>query len=72
MTPLWSIRLLFLTLCILGGYAVSQVRPEYVGQQHGEVIGGLVIVHDASYIRRVFIFGARRSCEPWHMCFSSC
>ena len=42
MTPLWSIRLLFLGLCIAGGYAISQVRPEYVGQQHGEVIGMMI------------------------------
>jgi len=39
MTPLWAIRLLFLSLCTLGGYAVSQVRPEYVGQSHGDIIG---------------------------------
>ena len=42
MTPLWSIRLLFLGLCILGGYAVSQVRPEYVGRDHGELIGMMI------------------------------
>ena len=42
MTPLWSIRLLFLGLCILGGYAVSQVRPEYVGSDHGEIIGIMI------------------------------
>ena len=42
MTPLWSIRLLFLSLCILGGYAVSQVRPEYVSHQHGELIGIMI------------------------------
>jgi len=39
MTPLWAIRLFFLSLCIAGGYAISQVRPEYVGQEHGAVIG---------------------------------
>ena len=39
MKSLWAIRLLFLSLCILGGYALSQVRPEYVGQQHGAGIG---------------------------------
>jgi uncharacterized protein YacL len=39
MTPLWTIRLLFLGLCIAGGYAVSQVRPEYVGREHGDVFG---------------------------------
>ncbi|MBW8865046.1 MAG: TRAM domain-containing protein [Verrucomicrobia bacterium] len=39
MTPLWAIRCLFLGLCTLGGYAISQVRPEYVGQSHGDVVG---------------------------------
>ena len=42
MTPLWSIRLLFLGLCIAGGYAVSQVRPEYVGHDHGELLGIMI------------------------------
>jgi uncharacterized protein YacL len=28
---IWAIRILFLTLCTLAGYAVSQVRPELVG-----------------------------------------
>src|ERR1700716_3902244 len=28
---LWVIRILFLSLCTVGGYAVSQVRPEFVG-----------------------------------------
>jgi len=42
MTPLWTIRLLFLILCIVGGYAVSQVRPEYVGHEHGELIGMII------------------------------
>ena len=27
---LWIIRILFLAICTVGGYAVSQVRPEYV------------------------------------------
>ena len=27
---LWVIRILFLSLCTIGGYAVSQVRPEFV------------------------------------------
>ena len=39
MKPLWVIRILFLSLCTLAGYAVSQVRPEYVGQYHGAVAG---------------------------------
>lgn len=28
---LWVIRILFLCLCTIGGYAVSQVRPEWLG-----------------------------------------
>ena len=39
MTPLWAIRLLFLSLCILGGYAVSQVRPEFISEKYGGLIG---------------------------------
>jgi len=39
MTPLWAIRLFFLALCTTGGYAISQVRPEYVGQEHGALVG---------------------------------
>jgi len=39
MTPLWSIRLLFLSLCTVGGYAVSQVRPEFVSHTHGDIAG---------------------------------
>ena len=42
MTPLWSIRLLFLGLCIAGGYAVSQVRPEYVSATHGGFLGMVI------------------------------
>src|SRR5476649_553697 len=42
MTPLWSIRLLFLGLCTVGGYAVSQVRPEYVSATHGGIIGMVI------------------------------
>ena len=42
MTPLWTIRLLFLGLCILGGYAISQVRPEYVSHEHGQLIGMMI------------------------------
>ena len=42
MTPLWSIRLLFLGLCTLGGYAVSQVRPEYVNETHGQIFGMII------------------------------
>jgi uncharacterized protein YacL len=39
MKQLWPIRILFLLLCVVAGYAISQVREEYVGQQHGELIG---------------------------------
>ena len=54
MTQLWAIRILFLSLCSVAGYAVSQVRPEFVGMSHsglrGTVIGfgfgGLLIAVD--------------------------
>jgi uncharacterized protein YacL len=39
MTSLWAIRILFLSLCSLGGYAVSQVRPELTGLAHSGLIG---------------------------------
>jgi uncharacterized protein YacL len=39
MTPLWAIRILFLGLCSMAGYAVSQVRPEYVSVNHSGVYG---------------------------------
>jgi len=39
MTPLWAIRILFLGLCTTGGFAVSQVRPEFMGQEHASLIG---------------------------------
>ena len=42
MKSLWAIRLLFLSLCIVAGYAVSQVRPEYVGHEHGAVLGMMI------------------------------
>ena len=42
MTPLWAIRLFFLALCTLGGYALSQVRPEYVSAQHGALFGMMI------------------------------
>src|SRR5476651_403401 len=54
MTPLWAIRILFLGLCIIAGYAISQVRPEFVGVNHsgsfgavmGFGFGGLLIAVD--------------------------
>jgi uncharacterized protein YacL len=39
MTSLWAIRLLFLSLCTMAGYAVSQVRPELTGLPHSGLIG---------------------------------
>src|SRR5215469_10319520 len=40
MSSLWAIRILFLGLCTAGGYAVSQVRPEWVSSGVlGAVIG---------------------------------
>jgi uncharacterized protein YacL len=42
MKPLWAIRILFLSLCILAGYAISQVRPEFVGVEHSGAFGMLM------------------------------
>jgi uncharacterized protein YacL len=39
MKPLWAIRILFLGLCIAGGFAVSQVRPEFTGEKYSAWIG---------------------------------
>ena len=39
---LWVIRVLFLSLCTIGGYAVSQVRPEFVGSSHSGQIGMVI------------------------------
>jgi uncharacterized protein YacL len=39
MTQLWAIRILFLGLCSVAGYAISQVRPEYVAVGHAGVYG---------------------------------
>ncbi len=48
---LWALRIFFLSLCTLGGFAVSQVRPELI--QHGGYgvaigfgLGGLLIAID--------------------------
>jgi uncharacterized protein YacL len=48
---LWYIRTLFLALCIMGGYAISQVRPEFIGggawgMLAGFGFGGLLIAVD--------------------------
>src|SRR5512147_2665795 len=39
---LWVIRILFLALCTIGGYAVSQVRPEFVGTPYSGPLGCVV------------------------------
>lgn len=39
---LWVIRILFLCLCTVGGYAVSQVRPEFVGGAYSGPIGMII------------------------------
>jgi uncharacterized protein YacL len=39
---LWVIRILFLLLCTTGGYAVSQVRPEFVSVPHSGLLGFLI------------------------------
>src|SRR6185295_17251727 len=39
---LWVIRVLFLCLCTVAGYAVSQVRPEFVGAHFSGVIGMVI------------------------------
>src|SRR5512137_233811 len=40
--PLWVIRILFLMLCTTGGYAVSQVRPEFVGSPLSGLLGAVI------------------------------
>ncbi len=35
---LWYIRILFLAMCMTGGYAISQVRPEFIGG-NGAILG---------------------------------
>ena len=42
MNPLWPIRILFLLLCTVGGYAISQVRPEFVSEHNGEIVGMMI------------------------------
>lgn len=39
---LWVIRILFLCLCTMGGYAVSQVRPEFVGGTSSALVGMVI------------------------------
>jgi len=50
-TSIWVIRLFFLSLCVLGGYAVSQVQPQMIetglrGAVIGFGFGGLLIAID--------------------------
>jgi uncharacterized protein YacL len=42
MTALWVIRILFLALCTMGGYAVSQVRPEFINTSFGSLLGMII------------------------------
>lgn len=42
MMALWIIRGFFLCLCTTGGYAISQVRPEYVGGPHSAILGMVI------------------------------
>jgi len=42
MTPLWAIRILFLGLCVTAGYAISQVRPEFVGPNYSGLVGMVI------------------------------
>src|ERR1051325_5988390 len=41
MVALWIIRGFFLCLCAIGGYAISQVRPEFVGGQYSALLGAV-------------------------------
>jgi uncharacterized protein YacL len=42
MTPIWAIRILFLSLCTMAGFAISQVRPELVGMNYSWLIGMVI------------------------------
>ena len=51
MRSLWVIRILFLLMCTMGGYEVSQVRPEWInnggfGMVIGFGMGGLCVAID--------------------------
>src|SRR5690349_24847204 len=39
---LWVIRILFLSMCTVGGYAISQVRPEYVHYSNSGLLGMVI------------------------------
>jgi len=42
MNQLWPIRILFLGLCTAAGFAISQVRPEFVNLPHAQTSGAFV------------------------------
>lgn len=42
MKALWVIRIVFLCMCTVAGYAVSQVRPEFVGGSHASMLGMII------------------------------
>src|SRR6476620_12720475 len=42
MKSLWPIRILFLSLCATAGYAISQVRPEFVGSPFSSLLGMVI------------------------------
>jgi uncharacterized protein YacL len=39
---LWVIRILFLSLCTMGGFAISQLRPDFVGGSRGGLVGAFI------------------------------
>ncbi len=39
---LWVIRILFVSLCTVGGYAISQVRPEFIGGTFAGALGMVI------------------------------
>jgi uncharacterized protein YacL len=42
MKSLWPIRILFLALCVLGGYAIGQVRAEFISVPHSGMLGMMI------------------------------
>src|ERR1035437_8978434 len=39
---LWVIRILFVSMCTIGGYAVSQVRPEFLNSSYSGPLGMVI------------------------------
>src|ERR1017187_6064785 len=39
---LWVIRILFVSMCTIGGYAVSQVRPEFLSSSYSGPLGMVI------------------------------